>query len=83
MIEVDSDVLASLKEIERRIYQDGDFIVIMVTEVEPYEIAVEACRTHAQILRWVNHLCEKNWMNRRLVRRFSEVATKAAGIDLY
>ena len=47
-----------------------------------YEIPLERCRTHEDVLAWTHHICEKVWASPDLVRRFIEVARSEAGLTL-
>lgn len=38
----------------------------------PYEIDLDRIKTRADLLHWVAHLCEKNWMNTWRIRKFME-----------
>lgn len=46
-----------------------------------YSISTDRCRTKDQILRWVYHLCEKNWVRRRHIEQFIGVACDIHGLS--
>ncbi|HGM6756491.1 hypothetical protein ACUNIY_24545 [Serratia sp. IR-2025] len=51
---------------------EGEYIVINVSY--EYNISLQACSTHQQILHWAWHLTEKTWMTTTALRRFIELA---------
>lgn len=47
---------------------------IVINVAYEYNISLDSCSTHQQILNWVWHLTEKTWMTQKVTRRFIEVA---------
>lgn len=47
-----------------------------------YEIALLSCKTPEQVISWIYHLSEKQWVTRDILRRFIKVASANAGITL-
>lgn len=47
-----------------------------------YEIALSTCKTGEQIVSWIFHLTEKQWVDRDILRRFIKEASHHAGITL-
>jgi len=69
-----------LEELERIVSIQDDQIVINVCY--EYNISLSGCKTHDQVLSWVNHLCDKTWMTPEVLQRFIEVACRANGLML-
>lgn len=65
-------------ELERIVTIQEGYIVINVRY--EYNIALERCKTHADILGWTFQLSEKTWMTPALLRHFIKVATEANGL---
>src|ERR1035441_5484017 len=38
----------------------------------PYEIDLDRVKSHKDLVSWMVHLCEKNWMNTMILREFAE-----------
>jgi len=47
-----------------------------------YEIALNTCKTPEQVVSWIFHLTEKQWVDRGILRRFIKLASHHAGIAL-
>lgn len=47
---------------------------IVINVAYEYNIPLNSCSTHQQIVNWVWHLTEKTWMTQSVTRRFIEVA---------
>ncbi|MBP1130875.1 hypothetical protein JOE25_002449 [Serratia sp. PL17] len=46
---------------------DGDIVFNVAGE---YKVPMHSCRTHAEVLDWVEHLADKTWMNNKVMLRF-------------
>jgi hypothetical protein len=66
--------------LQKQIYVEDSILIVNVEYV--YEIELSRITDYGQILGWVNHLCEKTWMNPTLIRRFISVACKANNLQL-
>lgn len=38
-----------------------------------YEIAMDRCKTHEELVKWICHISEKNWFNNAVCRDMIEV----------
>ena len=47
-----------------------------------YDLPLNRCRTHAEILGWLLHLSNKQWMTREHVAHFIRLACEARGIEV-
>lgn len=77
------DLFKKIKEDEERLAKQvsiiDDYIVINVSY--EYNIPLADCATHAQILGWVVHLCEKTWMTKEVLERFIKMACGKHGLE--
>lgn len=60
--------------------EDGSVIIYYEY---PYVIDLERLQTPIQLLGWVNHLMEKNWMTKLRLYHFMSIVAKHQGFDLY
>ena len=63
--------------------KDGDFITLSGHPGLPksYDVALNRCSTPESILGWVHHLSEKNWVSKKMLREFIEIAANHHGIE--
>ena len=59
---------------------DGD--VIRITVRYPYEVPLDRCATHQDILGWVVHLSRKTWMTPAMLRTFVHKACDGNGLKV-
>ncbi|CAA0273248.1 MULTISPECIES: hypothetical protein [Klebsiella] len=73
------------KELAEIVQVDDTHIVIQIPGEHldgEYEIALVSCKTPEQVVGWIYQLSEKQWVTRDILRRFIEVASAKAGIEL-
>ncbi|CAI0873051.1 hypothetical protein [Serratia grimesii] len=46
---------------------DGNIVFNVAGE---YKVPMHSCRTHEEVLDWVEHLADKTWMNNKIMLRF-------------
>lgn len=77
------ELVKKIKDDEERLAKQvsvvDDYIVINVSY--EYNIPLSGCATHAQILGWVVHLCEKTWITTEVLERFVKIACGKHGLD--
>jgi len=77
-----NSVMTDLKEtqqrIRRKVRREGDHIILD----GHYEIPLQQCRTHKQILAWVEHLLPKMWIDKEHVEYFIYQARKANRLEV-
>lgn len=71
------EVIEEYRLDERQVVIEGDYIVIK--EPVDYEIPLSDCATDKNILDWVMHLAEKQWVTTDIIRRFVAVARNIKG----
>jgi hypothetical protein len=49
----------------------------------PYDIELSRIPDHPALLRWVNHLCEKGWMDGHRISLFIEAVARHKGWSLH
>lgn len=79
MKEVHARMMAAEERLQRQVFLKDEHIVICVDY--EYNIPLDACRTHKDILAWVLQLAEKTWMTMDVMERFILVACQEAGLD--
>jgi hypothetical protein len=47
-----------------------------------YEIPLHRCDTHAKILGWLCHLCDKRWFDTDMTKRFIRLACEHNGLEI-
>ena len=47
-----------------------------------FELPLDRCRDHYEILGWVHHLSDKTWMTAALMRHFIEFVCEEIGLDV-
>lgn len=80
-----NEYLRREEELSRIVTVDETHIVIHIPGDHidgDYEIALSTCKTGEQLVSWIFHLTEKQWMDRGILRRFIKVASHHAGIPL-
>ena len=70
------------KERINRVSIEGNHVIIRFAEHNEYEILLAKCRTHEEILGWILHLSEKNWMTMELTRLLILKVCSHAGIQV-
>ncbi|MEI6724620.1 MAG: hypothetical protein WCN81_00180 [Actinomycetes bacterium] len=45
-----------------------------------YRVDLDRCMTHEQVLNWVMHLAEKNWVDTPLLRKVAIIALNSNGL---
>lgn len=70
------ETVNSIIEEEKKLSEQVQIIEghIVINVAYEYNIPLNSCSTHQQILHWVWHLTEKTWMTQKVTRRFIEVA---------
>ncbi|MCP1107482.1 hypothetical protein M6G53_19115 [Serratia nevei] len=68
----DENMVAKIAEEDRLLAEqvkivDGDIVFNVAGE---YKVPMHSCRTHAEVLDWVEHLADKIWMNNKIMLRF-------------
>jgi len=76
-----TELIETTEFYEEKIYIDYGIIRFKVRPY--YAISLYRCRTKDEILMWVYHLSKKNWVNRRVISRFIELACDANDLDPY
>jgi hypothetical protein len=64
-------------------HREGEYIIFKLPENcvdDDYHIALDCCSTPEEIIGWMRHLREKNWITEPVIRRFVKLATKHHGI---
>ena len=56
------------------VYIEDNHVVLQVTEHYFYDIPMRQLRTKEDVLRWAEHLSEKNWCDSGMLDRFIDVA---------
>ncbi|HCL5312101.1 TPA: hypothetical protein N2G38_004475 [Salmonella enterica] len=69
------------EELSELITEDDTHITINIPGEWSYDISRLSCQTAEQVLEWVSHLAEKQWMTMEALRRFIVIASHNAGID--
>lgn len=69
--------LADHEQMLRRVRRVGRAIVF---EDGSYEVDLDLCRRHEDILAWVMQLCDKSWITPPMIRRFVLLATEASDL---
>ena len=78
-----SEALLRLKDPHRLCYIDGDVIVFNTgVGLQPYEIPLAECSTYADILGWMCHMTEKQWITPETLRRFVLLACDNHGLPV-
>lgn len=72
IVEFDENMIAKMVEEDRLLAEqvkivDGHIVLNVAGE---YKIPMNSCRTHADVLGWVEHLAKKTWMNNNVMLRF-------------
>lgn len=62
-----------------RVVVEGNFIVLN----GHYDIEKSRCDSPAKILEWVDHLSEKNWVDKELLRDFIAEAALLNNLEIY
>lgn len=74
-----------LKKFEERMVDPGYKIeggnLVLDPNGADYDIALDSCSTHSQIVFWVMHLSEKTWFDREMLRTFIQAACSHHGLD--
>lgn len=78
--ELRAKVLAHEEEMKKQVYIADDHVVINV--VYEYNIPLNRCDTIPKILGWVDHLCEKTWINPEVLRRFIRLAAQQHSLEI-
>jgi hypothetical protein len=77
------EAIARLKDAHRLCYVDGDFIVFDTgAGVQPYEIPLAECSAYPDILGWMCHMTEKQWMTPETLARFALLACDHHGLPV-
>ena len=59
------------------------FLVIHVENRFTYDIELTRIKTPLDIVKWIVHLSQKNWCDRRTINYFANVAMHHLGLDPY
>lgn len=70
------------EELSELVTEDDTHITINIPGEWSYDISRLSCQTAEQVLEWVSHLAEKQWMTMEALRRFIVIASHNAGIEL-
>ena len=82
--DVDS-FIAQEEELNRAIRIEDNHIVIKIPDNdfdETYDIPLSGLLDASDLVEWIFHLTEKQWVNRRLLRRFIKIASAHVGVKL-
>lgn len=73
------------EELSRLVTVDDTHIVFHIpgnhVDAE-YDIALNTCTNAEQIIGWIIHLTEKQWVDKQILRRFIKIATHHAGVKI-
>lgn len=68
-------------EARMRSYEIRGNILVLDPDDIDYDIELDSCSTHSQIVYWVMHLSEKPWFDREMLRTFIQAACSHHGLD--
>ena len=68
---------------DARIVIDSDNETVTLNFVYPYEIDLDRIQTTGDLLRWVLHLSEKDWMTAERLNRFITKVGRHKGFKIY
>lgn len=69
VFELADKAIKSEASLHERVKRDGDYIVLD----GHYDIPVEKCRTHRELVAWIAQLSEKMWVTPGMIRRLIEM----------
>lgn len=64
------------KEMDKAFIHDKQARTLTIMVAYPYEIDLDRIKTERDLLAWVMHLAEKNWIDTILIREFAERVAK-------
>ena len=68
-------------EARMRAYEIRGDILVLDPDDADYDIPLASCSTHAQIVSWVMHLSEKDWVDGEMIRMFISAACSHHGLE--
>ena len=61
-----------------KVYAEDRFVIIESQDI--YEVPLDGCKDENSIIGWIIQLCEKSWVDRRIIRKFIATISKENNI---